>query len=149
MGNVCSKRGKNLPQETVNKIKAFYNHDDNGRIMASTKDVTNILVDGEKVEVQKRLLLFSLKELHVLYQESNLDNKVSFSLFSKLRPKNCILPGKSGTHAVCVCVCHQNVKLMLQAINIQALTANKTVKLTDYKDCINMLLCENANEECY
>lgn len=149
MGDTCAKRGKNLSQQTVDKVTAFFNDDDNSRIMASTKDVAAIIVDGEKVHLQKRLLLFSLKELHVIYQGMNPDNQVSFSLFAKLRPKNCILPGKSGTHATCVCVCHQNVKLMLEAINLKVLTENKTVKLTDYKDCVKMLVCENSNKKCY
>ena len=32
----------------------------------------------------------------------------------------CVLAGASGTHCVCVCTIHQNVKLMLNALNDKA-----------------------------
>ena len=38
-----------------------------------------------------------------------------FSKFAEFRPKECVLPGSSGTHSVCVCTKHQNVKLMIAA----------------------------------
>lgn len=41
-------------------------------------------------------------------------NICSFSKFAELRPRNCVLAGASGTHTVCVCAIHQNVKLMLE-----------------------------------
>lgn len=148
MGEVLSKRGKNLPQETVDKIMKFFEMEDNSRIMPSMKDTVSMVIENKKIKVQKRLLLFNLKELFVLYKESHPENPVSFSIFCKLRPKNCILLGQSGTHSTCVCVTHQNVKLMLQAINLKDLTQSGT-KLCDYKDCIKMIVCKDATDECY
>lgn len=55
-------------------------------------------------------------------QQKNVEYKISFSAFAKLKPKNCILAGAAGTHSVCVCVIHQNVKLMLDAIDVEVLT---------------------------
>ena len=69
-----------------------------------------MLIDGKKEAEQKRLLLMNLRELHLLLKEEKIS--VSFSEFCKLRPKNCIIAGASGTHLVCVCTVHQNVKLM-------------------------------------
>ena len=43
--------------------------------------------------------------------------KIGLSKFAELRPKECVLAGASGTHNVCVCTIHQNVKLMLSAIS--------------------------------
>ena len=36
--------------------------------------------------------------------------------FTEFCPKECVLPGSSGTHSVCVCTKHQNVKLMVVSI---------------------------------
>ena len=41
-----------------------------------------------------------------------LDYKIGFSKFCELRPKCYITVNSSGTHCVCVCFYHQNVKLM-------------------------------------
>ena len=68
---------------------------------------------GKKEKIQKRLLLLNLTELYQLFKEEHPDAEVGFTKFSLLRPKNCVLAGSSGTHRVCVCSYHQNVKLML------------------------------------
>lgn len=38
---------------------------------------------------------------------------------------------------------------MLQAINLHELTKASPQKLTDFKDCISMIICKNATENCY
>ena len=42
--------------------------------------------------------------------------KVGLFKFADFRPKHCVLAGASGTHSVCVCTIHQNVKLMMLGI---------------------------------
>jgi len=81
--------------------------------MPGMKDVVSVKTNGERRLVQKRLLLLNLKKLYALFKETYLDCKISFSVFAKLRPKQCVLPGALGTYSVCVCTIHQNVKLML------------------------------------
>jgi hypothetical protein len=72
-----------------------------------------------RIHVQKRLVLCNLSELHEKWlekaEEENL-SKVGLTQFSLLRPKHCILAGACGTHTVCVCIHHQNPKLMLQSL---------------------------------
>ena len=70
--------------------------------------------DGEKLRVQKRLVYCNLKELFQSFKLKYPDCKVGFSKFAELRPKECVLAGASGTHTVCVCIIHQNVKLMIK-----------------------------------
>ena len=41
------------------------------------------------------------------------------------RPRNCILAGASGTHTVCVCVHHENVNPMLDAVDLKEPTCEK------------------------
>lgn len=69
--------------------------------------------------------------------------------FAELRPKWCIIASTSGTHSVCVCVLHQNPKIMIDTANLKFLTRNSYVILNDYKDCIKFLLCEEPNEACH
>ena len=64
-----------------------------------------------------RLILCSLEELCVIFKESFPERKLGFSMFAILRPMLYIPVGPIGTHSVCVCTIHQNVKLMLDAAN--------------------------------
>jgi len=123
----------------------------NSRIMPGMKDVISVKTNGERRLEQKRLLLLNLKELYALFKETYPDCKISFSAFAKLRPKQCVLPGAPGTQysSVCVCTIHQNVKLMLDAINIQKLTKNTDRPLANYKDCINEIICQDSSSDCY
>ena len=56
-----------------------------------------------------------------------------------LQPKWCILGGSSGTHAVCVCVIHQNTELLLHAI------ISKTVHVNNF---IDLMVCNRENRAC-
>ena len=64
--------------------------------------------------------------------------KIGFSKFCSIRPKWRVLAGSAGTHTVCVCSIHQNVKFLLDAIKIEE----------SYKDLIKMLVCNVENSEC-
>lgn len=77
--------------------------------------------DGKRLNVQKRLLLVNIDELHRDYKKKLTSDGLrafGLSVFASLRPPNVITVGSSGTHSVCVCVYHQNVKLRLAAIHI-------------------------------
>lgn len=69
--------------------------------------------DGKREHLQKRLILSNLKELYQKYRENYAEDKIGFSKFASLRPKNCVLAGSNGTHTVCVCIMHQNMKLLM------------------------------------
>lgn len=150
LGETVAKAGHGLAQNIIVKIDEFYNNDMYSRMMPSTKDVISVKnKDGSREDKRRRLLLLSLRELYISFKEAHSDVKVSFSKFASLRPKYCILPGASGTHSVCVCTIHQNVKLMLDAINIKNVTKNTNVPLTDYKDCIAKMICSEPKSDCY
>lgn len=140
---------RSLPQSTQDTVSAFYNCDEVSRMMPSMIDSLFITINGKKQRVQKKMLLLSLKELYVLFKDEHPDVQISFSLFAKLRPKNCVLPGQSGTHYVCVCTIHQNVKTMLDAIDLKKLTKDEKIKLSDYKDCIKEIVCLDASDDCF
>ena len=70
--------------------------------------------DGKREHKQKRLVLScNLREAYREFKECHPDRKISFTKFSQLHPKECVLAGTSGTHSVCVCTVHPNVQLMM------------------------------------
>lgn len=95
-------------------------------------------IDNEQIHKQKRLILYSLNELYILFKEKHPEMKIGRSMFCSLRPKWCVLPGSSGTHSVCVCKYHQNMKLMIEAAK----------KNATYKDLLKLLVCDMNNESC-
>lgn len=143
------KSGKELPVDVTEKVIEFYNSDVNGRIMPGIKNCVTMMVNGQKARLQKRIILMDLQDWFVLFKEllkkSQPKMSIGFSSFCRLRPKDCILPGASGTHSVCVCTIHQNVKLMLDAINIGKLTEDRVL---NYKDCLNEMICSKPTNDC-
>ena len=81
--------------------------------MPGRKDFVSVKQGKQRVHIQKRLVLSNLKEAYQLFKGNFPTEKVGFSKFAELRPKHCVLAGASGTHAVCVCTIHQNIKLMM------------------------------------
>ena len=111
---------RSVAETIVEHVKKFYESDDICCQMAGKRDRVAMTVNGEKVLVQKRLILCNLKECYQRFKEKYTAS-IGFSKFASLCPKNVALPGGSGTHAVCVCAIHQNVKLMLDGSQISSL----------------------------
>lgn len=61
----------------------------------------------------------------------------------ELRPKNGVLP---GTHNVCVCTYHENVKLMIIGVNLPTLSNDE---LCNYEKCISKIICGSPEESCF
>lgn len=93
----------------------FYQNQENAREMPGIKDIKSIKNDdGTRTVYQKKFLLFNIRELHCSFIENFPQYKIGFAKFAMLRPEYCVLAGTSGTHNVCVCTIHQNLKLMLE-----------------------------------
>ena len=63
--------------------------------------------------------------------------KIGFSMFCKRRPKWCITTNSSGSHNVCVCTHHQNVKLLVDA----------TMLTESYKELMEKLVCSRQSTD--
>lgn len=142
------KPGKTLAQELVNEVIKFYESPEITRVMPGKNDCIKIRSGLEKQSVQKRLVLCNLKEAHVFFKEKYPEAKVQFSKFAQLRPKYCILPGATGTHSVCVCSIHQNVKLMVDGSSLVRLTSDN-LKISSYNDCLAYIVCNPPTHDCY
>lgn len=133
------KKRIGIPQETKETVIAFYESEEISRLLPGKKDVVTIrLPDKTKMKKQKRLLLSNISEIHVQFKKENPNKKIGFSTFALLRPKWCIPVGAAGTHNVCVCTYHQNVKLMLVAMNSSH----------NYKQIIEMCVCDVKRYDC-
>lgn len=130
------KKGKRISDDIVKLVIDFYQHDEFSRMLPGAKDKVSI---KRNVYMQKRLILCNLRELYSCFKwEHPPTIKINFSKFCTLRPKWCILADSAGTHSVCVCSIHQNVKLLLDAIKIEE----------TYKDLIKFLVCDSENPNC-
>ena len=153
------KPGKRLSPESTDKAVKFYEDDTVSRQMAGKKDCVSVLVDGEKKNIQKRRILTTLKEAHVQFKEKNPDVKIGFSKFAEARPKHVVLPGGSGTHNVCVCVHHQNPKLMIDHSQIKtnpifkelmgSEEANSYTGEVKYQHLLAQLMCNPPSIACW
>ena len=131
------KAGHSLVVETVDVVHSFYQSDDISRVMPGMKDFVSVRKDCKR---QKRLVLSNLKEAYSEFKQKFPDQKVGFSKFAELRPKHCILAGASGTHSVCVCTIHQNVKLIIFEMRLSDLP---TYQLPTYQHCLARII-QNA-----
>ena len=129
------KRGKMLPQKTLDLVQSFYEDDEYSRQMPGKKNYVSI---GRKEHKQKRLVLCNLSELYTSFKDKYPNLKIGFSKFCTLRPKWCVLAGPSGTHSVCVCSIHQNAILLVDAVNWEC----------TYKDLIEKVVCDSDNKIC-
>lgn len=143
------KKGKSLPESTINKVLEYYDSDTNSRVLPNKKDVVKIKKDDRIIHVPKRLLLFDIKILFRNFKEENKETQISFTKFAELRPKWCVVAGARGTHSVCVCTIHQNFKAMFDASNLVELTKELSHQLHEFRDCIKYCLCRNPKPECY
>lgn len=130
------KLGSKITEEVKNRVVSYYTKDALVfiRFLPGKKDFVS-LSHGRK---QKRPLLVNLKELYQFYEKDNPLDKVGFSMFCSLWPKDCVLAGAPGTQVVCVCEKHQNLKLKLLASKCNV----------SYQDKITEIVCQVDSYEC-
>ena len=89
----------------------------------------------------------NLNEGFQLFKERYPDKKIGFNKFSKLRPKQAVLAGASGTHTVCVCLIHQNNRFMYQAMKFENL--KEKLNVNDVSDFLVHIQCNPPNISCW
>ena len=82
--------------------------------------------------------LCNLQELYTAFKEEHPNVNIGFSKFCALRPKWCVLDGLKMNHSVCVCSAHQNVMLLVDAMDWN---------LT-YKDLIKKIIYNPESNKC-
>lgn len=136
---------KRISQESVEIVQKFYED-----ISRACPGIREYLVthdtNGEKVKIQRRLVLMNLKEAYELFKEEFKDVKIVFSKFASLRPKHCVLAGSThGIHTTCVCMYHQNPKLTFESLRNQIPLFKE---VNSYRDLLGFLQCEERSDKC-
>lgn len=134
-----------IAQNIIDKAIAFYRSESMSRACPGMRDYAPKNVDGEVL--QRRLILWNLKEVYELFKEEHPDHKIGFSKFASVRPGECVLAGSAhGIHTTCVCVYHQNVKLIFDSLKGQFNLREENINT--YRDFMDRLVCDDYNEEC-
>lgn len=135
------KASSTIPEHVVKDVLEFYESTDVSRICPGKNDYISVRQPGQSKQAkQKHLILCNLKEAYTLFKQECPNHKIGFSKFADLRPKWCVLAGSTGTHSVCVCMIHQNVKLMMASLK-------QSGKLS-ISDFLSHYVCDINNEAC-
>lgn len=146
-----------ITEEMKDVAISFYLEDDISRPCPGSYETKLVREEGKKVKLQRRLLMFNLKEVYGMLQmycaKKGLEFRLGFTYFCMLRPDQCILVSDSkGIHNVCVCIHHQNPTLLVEGSKMTA----KSLKI-DYdenlpqsaKDILIRMTCEKPSENCF
>ena len=132
------RHGNALAEAVIKTVKDFYCDDMTSRIYADTRKFKNVKnPDGSKEKIQKRLLLYNLKDAHCLFKERHPDISISLSKFCNLRPSH-IETVSEKDHSVCCCPYHENFSYMIQALGCRS----------NIEDFLEDFACNTESAEC-
>ena len=131
-----------MPDSTVKKVQEFYCRDTISRQSPGRKDCVILRDNGKKSKLQKRYLMWSLKETYHIFQEEYPNTKIGLSKFCSLRPNNVLLQS-STPRDVCLCQYHDNVKMLCETL------CKKIPSFPIYsRSFVENLVCSSNNEKC-
>jgi hypothetical protein len=84
------------------------------------------------------LALGNLKEMYGFFKSKFAARNFRFSKSAELCIQHCVSTGGSGTHSICVCSVHQNVKLMKSGSEQNITPAEDDVPLKSHKICTEL-----------
>lgn len=132
-----------IDRDTKDLVKQFYVSDEISRVCAGKRDYVTVNENNVKIAKQRRLILMNLAEAYALFKQQNIGRKIGFSTFASLRPAECVLAlSNVGTHCVCVCAYHQNVKLVFESMK-------KLFDVDSYRDLFKRMLCASPSNACH
>ena len=133
------KQRADISQETKQTVLTFYKSEEISRLLSGKKDCVSIrLQDKTKIKKQKQLLLSNISEIYAQFKKENPDRKICFSTFALLCLKWYIPVGATGILNICICNYHQNVKLMLVAMNSSS----------NYRQMMRLCACDVDKFDC-
>lgn len=94
------------------------------------------------------MLLGNLDALHAEFVKENPHLKISVSAFTALRPEQCIPVGAKGTHNVCVCKIHGNIRLKMRGLKEEFLRKKFDYQDT-YRDYLEAMVCSKPTADCF
>lgn len=132
-----------LSKDVTECVKAFYYRDDISRQLPGKKDVKSIknLETNKRVLLQKRLLMYNLKDAFNLFKIDNPEIEIGLSKFCELRPLEVELVG-SKDQQVCCCPYCENFDFMLKVCKW------KKNNIKNVNDLIELIVCDKNEKKC-
>ena len=115
---VVQNIGNSQFAETLKLVQEFYTRADIVYTMPGMKDEVTLWIDGKKVKERKYYLTMFLREAFRIFIETYPENKIGFSKFCSLRPKNVFLVHETPVDQ-CKCRVHENFISRLKGLHIQ------------------------------
>lgn len=118
-------------------VTNFFENDDVSKMCPGKKDCITV----KKVKKQKRILLDSLKNLHLKFMSQE-NYKISYALFCRLKPFWVVIP-KVTDRDTCACKIHSNAELLVEALHKAGAIDKKTPK-----EISSYLCCDTSSVAC-
>ncbi|CAF3138542.1 unnamed protein product [Rotaria sp. Silwood2] len=137
---------RSLSIELKQLVMNFYSQDDISYQLSDKRDFITINNNnGTSKTIQKRILLFSLREAHQLFliEHDHTDAYLSLGSFSDLRPSNVLLQSHM-TYRNCLCAYHENINLLIKPLSKYIPCPG----LHSLQAFLSTLVCCETNEEC-
>ncbi len=140
------KRSSGLDETVKNDVIEFYERPDISQQAPGRKDFVNIKdKSGNKIQVQKKYLMFSIDEVYDKFCKETGAVQVHRSKFYQLRPKH-IIPASKTPPNVCLCIYHSNFNYAIDAFN-KAIP--EMPRHCDRDNFYQTFFCEKMTENCY
>ena len=107
------KKGKTITTETFHLVTNVYEDDNFSKQVTEKKDYVSLNKGVHKKNFATSKSLCNLQKLYTVFKEKHPNVNIGFSKFSALN----VLTGSKMTHSVCVCSAHQNVVLLVDAMD--------------------------------
>lgn len=134
------------PIEVCNLVQEFYASDEFSYQAPGLKDIKIIRDSHGKNKIQKRYLYFTLGETYQQFKEKYPNVCIGRSKFCELRPERICLRQETPFN-LCLCVYHENIKLLLDACYFLPSSISEFIELTvcsrNSKDCM-LQKCEKC-----
>ncbi|CAF1514376.1 unnamed protein product, partial [Didymodactylos carnosus] len=132
-----------LTVKTKQDVIQLYQRDDISWQAPGKRDTIVVRQNGTKITIQKRHLLYDIREVHQMFIADNPGTSISRSTFANLRPEH-VLYKSTLAHRVCVCIYHENVNLIIRSLsrNINGSFCQDLSTLT------SSLVCDETDERC-
>ena len=104
--------------ETEQIVRTFYLSDEISRQQPGKKDFITVKKDGQRVKLQKKILIMTVMEAFKQFKTEFPEVKIGKSKFAALRPENVVSVTDKDQN-VCCCQYHENFELLVNGIRKQ------------------------------
>ncbi|CAF5172104.1 unnamed protein product, partial [Rotaria magnacalcarata] len=135
-----TRKQRSLSIELKKLVIQFYQRDDITYQLPGKRDHVTVTDDnGESMTLQKRILLYNIRETYQLFVDEYSNKNVDLSLtsFNELRPVNILINSYMPHHS-CLCIYHENVNLLIKLLSKHISCDG----LNSLKEFTSMLVCD-------